>query len=112
MTIAAIWIICCVRIYKQDFVAGIIQARDRATKRDAVIDALAAVLAVSIAKEAMTHLFLGRHPQYALLDGVFRLLLQAMAVAFSLRSCIRPVQFFPTISPVGPSPSSLTRSVA
>lgn len=110
-------IIYCVRIYKQDFVASIRHALDRATGRDAVIDALAGALAVSITKDASTHrlwydirnqaLFDERFQQvtaeietmlismvsqafvraghattllvalqYALLDGVFRFLLQ------------------------------------
>jgi AcrR family transcriptional regulator len=110
-------IIFCVRIYKQEFVAGIRHALDRAKGRDAVIDALAGALAVSITKDASTHrlwydirnqaLFDDRFQpvtseiettlvsmvshafmraghatpprvelQYALLDGVFRFLLQ------------------------------------
>jgi AcrR family transcriptional regulator len=110
-------IIFCVRIYKQEFVAGIRHALDRIKGRDAVIDALAGALAVSITKDASTHrlwydirnqaLFDDRFQpvtseiettlvsmvshafmraghadppqvalQYALLDGVFRFLLQ------------------------------------
>lgn len=111
-------IIYCVRIYKQEFVDGMTAALDGATGRDGVIEALSGALAVSIAKDAMTHrlwydirnqaLFdetfrpvtaeieamlisvvlqafvAAGHPQqpmiwvqYALLDGVFRLLLQS-----------------------------------
>jgi AcrR family transcriptional regulator len=84
-------IIYCVKTYKRDFVDGIITALDGATDRSTVIDTLSGALAVSIVKDAKTHrlwydiLAFARSGhteppmidiQYALLDGVFRYLLQ------------------------------------
>ncbi len=65
-------IIYCVRIYKQDFVASIRHALDRATGRDAVIDALAGALAVSITKDASTHRLWYDIRNQALFDDTFR----------------------------------------
>lgn len=65
-------IIYCVRVYKQDFVASIRHALDRATGRDAVIDALAGALAVSITKDAPTHRLWYDIRNQALFDDMFR----------------------------------------
>ena len=65
-------IICCVRVYKQDFVASIRHALDRATGWDAVIDALAGALAFSITKDAPTHRLWYDIRNQALFGDMFR----------------------------------------
>lgn len=69
-------IIYCVRVYKQDFVASIRHALDRATGRDAVIDtvidALAGALAFSITKDAPTHRLWYDIRNQALFGDMFR----------------------------------------
>jgi AcrR family transcriptional regulator len=65
-------IIYCLRIYKQDFVAGMMQALDRVTGRDDVIDALSSALAISIAKDVMTHRLWYDIRNQALFDETFR----------------------------------------
>lgn len=65
-------IIYCVRVYKQEFVAGIIAALDQVNGRDAVIDALSGALALSIVKDAMTHRLWYDIRNQALFDETFR----------------------------------------
>lgn len=65
-------IIYCVRIYKRDFVDGIITALDRAIDRSAVIDILSGALAVSIVKDAKTHRLWYDIRNQALFDDTFR----------------------------------------
>lgn len=65
-------IIYCVRIYKQDFVAGIHRALDLVAGRDAVIDALASALAISITKDASIHRLWYDIRNQALFDDTFQ----------------------------------------
>ena len=60
------------RVYKQDFVASIRHALDRATGRDAVIDALDGALAFSITKDAPAHRLWYDIRNQALFGDMFR----------------------------------------
>jgi len=65
-------IIYCVRVYKQKFVKGIIDALDKATGRDEVITVLSRALTSSITKDAMTHRLWYDIRNQAVFDQTFR----------------------------------------
>lgn len=65
-------IIYCVRLYKQDFVEGILAALDGAMGRRSVIDTLSGALAMSIAQDAATHRLWYDIRNQALFDDTFR----------------------------------------
>ncbi|MCX7560191.1 TetR/AcrR family transcriptional regulator [Sulfitobacter sp. F26204] len=93
-------IIYCVRIYKQEFVGEITTKLKQATGRAAVIDALSGALAISIAKDSMTHRLWYDIRNQALFDETFRpvtseieaMLAAVVALAFERAGHTAPAQ--------------------